>query len=111
MEKSQTSARPVVLLVDPDLVLRSQIAGFFSDCGFRVMTAQDGLEALRMITDAPEIGLVFSRITLAGSMDGFTLALQARAARPGLKVALVTNEAMAFHKARLLRDEHLSARG
>ena len=44
-----------------------------SDCGLRLYEAADADEALEVIAEHPDIGLVFTDIDMPGAMDGLKL--------------------------------------
>ncbi|WP_138469609.1 response regulator [Poseidonocella sp. HB161398] len=78
-----TAARSV-LLVDDELMLLDMLAMACTASGFAAVKAATGAEALQQIDAHPEIGLVLTDIGLTREMDGFALAAEIAARRPGL---------------------------
>jgi CheY-like chemotaxis protein len=59
------------------------------ELGYRVVEAQDGPSALKILESQP-IDLLFSDIMMPGGMSGYDLAAKAVARRPALKVLLTS---------------------
>jgi len=75
-----------VLLTEDDGDVRDLVSGFLGDLGYRVLTAADAAEALRLVEAHGEIALLLTDVTLPGGTTGFALALEAHRQRPALKV-------------------------
>jgi CheY-like chemotaxis protein len=79
-----------VLIVEDEWLVRMEIADAFLDLGFTVIesaSAEHGIEALH---DNPGVTLLVTDIRLAGPRDGWDLAIEARAARPGIAVVYLS---------------------
>jgi DNA-binding response OmpR family regulator len=64
-----------LLVVDAEVLIRSQICAYLRECGFLVIEAVSSDEAKSALQDAsPAVDLVLSDVDLPGSMDGFALA-------------------------------------
>ncbi len=62
---------PVVLVAEDSRFFLSQIKGFMEDAGYKVVTAEDGLQAWQVLEDNPDgIDLVLTDIEMP-NMDGF----------------------------------------
>jgi CheY-like chemotaxis protein len=83
-------ARPTILIVEDEALIREVNAMEFEDAGFDVLTAGDGETALSLLVAHPEIDLLFTDISLYDSIDGWTIARRARAMRPQLPVIYAT---------------------
>lgn len=59
-------------------------------CGYGVVEAESGAEALQRLADHPEISLVFTDMVMPGGMTGNELAHRVRRFRPEMKI-LVTS--------------------
>lgn len=84
-----------VLVVDdePDLL---DVAGeLFRSLGYEVLTAADAAQALRILGQRNDIGILFSDVVMPGGMSGIELARQARARRPVLRVLLASGYPLA----------------
>ena len=73
--------RPVVLLVEDELLLRMDAAAMVAEAGFEVVEAGDADEAIAILESRRDIGIVFTDIQMPGSMDG--LKQPARSAAAG----------------------------
>ena len=58
-----------------------------------LLEAHDGVNALRILDQQPQVNLLFTDVVLPGGMTGAQVAAQARAARPSLKVLFTTGYA------------------
>src|ERR1700677_1851042 len=79
-----------VLVVEGDVMARLGIAEYLRHCGYRVIEAASGAEAVTLLSATPEIdiGVVLSAVELDERMDGFSLARWVRANRPRVELAL-----------------------
>ena len=81
--------RETILIVDDEESLIEIARFYIEDLGYRTVTANDGRQALEILKrDGKAIDLLFSDVVMHGDLDGYRLALAARAVRPGLKVLL-----------------------
>jgi len=85
---NETSA--TVLVVEDEVLIRMVISEYLRHCGYRVIEAASGDEAL-VVLQQPEINVdaVLSDVQMPGAIDGFALARWVRNNRPGLEVILV----------------------
>ena len=86
-------SRATVLVVEDDERVRDVAAETLRDAGFRVIAAQDALEALALIRRGEQFDVLFSDIVMPGGMNGIELAQAARRLRPRLPVLLATGYA------------------
>lgn len=91
--------RPVVLIVEDEVLVRMVVAEYLRDCGFMVIEAGSAEEALKLFKADIEVDAVFSDIQMPGEMDGFGLARWLRQHHPEVKVILTSGAASAAHKA------------
>jgi DNA-binding NtrC family response regulator len=77
--------RTTVLLVEDDFLLRTMSIETLGDFGYDVVDAANADEALALLTERPEIGLLMTDIRLPG-VGGVELAMQATRSRPDLRV-------------------------
>ncbi len=82
-----------ILVVDDEPAVRALVAEVLSDQGYRVLEAESGPVALRLLQTRQTIDLLISDVGLPGGMNGRQLADAARSLRPGLKVLFVTGYA------------------
>jgi signal transduction histidine kinase/CheY-like chemotaxis protein len=95
-EKEQTSQIPssfadlrgseVVLLVEDDAPLREFARSELVNLGYRVLEAENGKNALKIIAERADIDLLFTDIIMPGGMNGRELGLEALRLNPKLKV-------------------------
>lgn len=81
-----------ILLVEDEVFVRLVIADYLRGCGYKVIEAANGDEALIVLQHREiAVDLVFSDIELPGSMGGFELANWIREHRPDVDVTLTGN--------------------
>lgn len=83
----KTSSKPkTVLLVEDEKAVREIIKEFLEICGYQVLEAQDGEEAISISQSYKEtIHLLFTDVIMPG-MDGKTVADRIKALRPDIRV-------------------------
>ena len=64
----------LILVVDDDVLERMGASYMFSDAGYRVLEAGDADEALRFFETTADIGLLFTDVSMPGSLSGSDLA-------------------------------------
>jgi DNA-binding NtrC family response regulator len=79
------SQRTMVLLVEDDFLLRTMSIETLGDFGYDVVDAANADEALALLAERPEIGLLMTDIRLPG-VGGVELAVRATRNRPDLRV-------------------------
>ena len=79
-----------VLLVEDDLLVRTQAGRLLTGLGYRVTVADDGPSALAALDAANDISLLMTDMMMPGGMNGRELAVRARRNRPALKVLLTS---------------------
>lgn len=80
------AAGELILVVEDDPDLRTLAVNMVTSLGYRVVAAEDGKSALAVLAQTPGIDLLFTDVVLPRGMNGVTLAQQATARQPGLKV-------------------------
>jgi CheY-like chemotaxis protein len=85
-----------VLVVEDDVLVRLVIAAYLRDCGYRVLEASSGEEALRLLEQGEHrIDVVLTDVEMPGEMDGFALARWLRRERPDVEVVMAGTPARA----------------
>ena len=64
----------LILVVDDDVLERMGASYMFSDAGYRVLEAGNADEALRFFETTADIGLLFTDVSMPGSLSGSDLA-------------------------------------
>ncbi|MEN8168843.1 MAG: bacteriohemerythrin, partial [Pseudomonadota bacterium] len=79
-----------LLVVDDEAGLLELAKESLEALGYRVLTADDGQQALKQLAEDPTIDFLFSDVVMPGGINGYELAEQATASRPDLKVLLTS---------------------
>ena len=102
----EAGLRPNVLLLEPDIIVSSEISEFLRDCGYRVIEAATGAEAmLVLVASGIRIDVVMADATSPGTPDAFGLAQWVRANRSETRVILAGSTEMATNQAGDLCDD------
>src|ERR1700710_3122877 len=80
------SRRPVVLIVEDELLLRMNAVEMIEAAGFEVVEAASADEAIEILESRRDITVVFTDIQMPGSMDGLKLARAVRGRWPPIKI-------------------------
>jgi CheY-like chemotaxis protein len=78
--------RPVILIVEDELLIRMDAADMVRTAGFDVVEAQNADEAILVLERRFDIAVVFTDIQMPGSMDGLKLAAAIRGRWPPIKI-------------------------
>jgi DNA-binding response OmpR family regulator len=102
---ASAAQKPVVMVLESDVIVRTEIAEFLRECGYKVIegiTAND----LWIIIDAKvELDVVFSEVNLPGETDGFAVARRIRQTYPEIDIILTSSVEGAAEKIKDLCDE------
>lgn len=96
--KTPTSAKPVLLLFDRNVLIRAALAEYLRDCGFTVIETGTLEEANAVLGSDHHIDLAFLEIG-GDSAQGFGLAQMIRKARPHAKIMIASGVANAAAEA------------
>jgi CheY-like chemotaxis protein len=77
---------PRVLLVEDEVLISMMIEDAMIARGFEVYTATNAGDALQVLTEGPQVDVLFTDINIEGDMDGTALARRARELHPDLAV-------------------------
>lgn len=100
-----TERAPTVLVVEDEVLIRLHAADTLRDCGFSVIEAADGSEAVELLKTDASIDLVFTDITLPGHPDGVGLAKWIRAHKAELPIILTSGGHNAARAAEVCKGE------
>ena len=82
-----------ILLTEDDTTTRIVVAEILKDNGYHVVTAREGIEALKIIADkSQELDLLLTDVVMPG-LNGIDVMLRAAMLRPELKVLLMSGHA------------------
>ena len=94
---------PTILIVDDEAPIRAMLSDYLQECGFKVLEGSTADEAILIIEKSNVvIDLVFSDVSMPGTIDGFGLAHWVRANRPGLPIILTSGDAKKASSAKQL---------
>jgi signal transduction histidine kinase len=97
----QACGTETVLVVEDDQSVLELAVTSLEDLGYKVLTAMNAGDALKILRGDLEIDLLFSDVIMPGGMNGAQLAVEARRIRPGLKILLTSG-----YTAEALAKEH-----
>ena len=80
----------LALLVEDDPNVRRVVRQQLIDLGYPVIEAENGAQALEMISQIPDIAIVVSDIIMPGGLDGRQLAAQIGTLRPQIRIVLMS---------------------
>ncbi|RTL58100.1 MAG: response regulator [Rhodocyclaceae bacterium] len=86
-------ARPLVLLVEDDPEVRKVVRLQLTGLGYPVLEASDGDEALSIVENVEDVGIIVSDVVMPGRIDGRALAETVRATRPRIFIVLMSGYA------------------
>ena len=86
MNSAYAARRPVVLIVEDDLLLRLDAAQIIEDAEFEVIGASNADEAIAILEARPDVSVLFTDIQMPGSMDGLKLAAAVKGRWPPIKI-------------------------
>jgi DNA-binding NtrC family response regulator len=86
----KATRRPIVLVVEDEILIRSPVAEFLRAAGYKIVEAANAAEAVAVFVTGTVIDLVFSDLDMPGPMDGVGLALWISHHHPGVHVILTS---------------------
>jgi DNA-binding response OmpR family regulator len=82
---------PTVLVVEDEVLIRLATADYLRGCGYRVVEAGSGDEAIAVLDKADtRIDIVFTDVSMPGTLNGFGLAQWVRRERPEVRAILTS---------------------
>jgi CheY-like chemotaxis protein len=88
----RSSFSRVVLVVDDEALIRMNAVDMLQDAGFEVLEAVDAADALAVLADHPEIGVLFTDVNMPGRMDGLDLARRVHELRPDVHLIVTSGK-------------------
>lgn len=98
----------IVLIVEDDALIRLGVGEHLRHCGYEVLEAATGQEAIELLAKTPSVDVVFTDMEMPGPVDGFGLVRWLREHRPGLPVLVASGHALAIELASQLCDIRLA---
>ena len=90
----------IILVVEDDPIVRSSVTTQLRSMGYRVVTAENGHDALALIDDGVAFDLLFTDVVMPGTLDGRKLVNEVRKICPNVKVLFTsgyTQDAIVHH--------------
>jgi two-component system, response regulator PdtaR len=87
---TQGAIRPVVLVVEDEVLVRMVIADKLREAGYVVIEVADAQQALDALAHCFDVRVIVSDIQMPGSLDGRGLAHAVRSAYPAIKIVLTS---------------------
>src|ERR1700738_4771003 len=87
---TMNSGKPVILVVEDEVLIRMMAVRVAEDSGFEVLLAASADEAIGILESRPDVRLVFTDVNMPGSMNGVRLAHAIRGRWPPVEL-LVTS--------------------
>ena len=91
--KARRTTGETILLVEDDEGVRTLTESLLEECGFQVLLAENGPDALAILKRGDPVALMLSDVIMPGGMSGVDLAILAARLRPGLPILLATGYA------------------
>ena len=85
-------SKPIVLVVEDEMVLRMRAVDIVEDAGFVPIEAVSADQAIQILESRNDISLLFTDIQMPGSMDGLELAHAVHTRWPHIKIILVSGQ-------------------
>ena len=86
----QDKARPVILIVEDETLIRWGAVQIAENEGFDVVEAANADEAIEILESRDDIRVIFTDIHMPGSMDGLKLARAVRDRWPPIKIIVTS---------------------
>src|SRR6202008_1764421 len=93
MVPEPSTAKPTVLVVEDEMLLRMRAVDIVEDAGFTPVEAVNADDALAILESRSDIELLFTDIQMPGSIDGLKLAHAVHERWPLIKIILVSGQA------------------
>jgi CheY-like chemotaxis protein len=87
------AGRHTILIVEDEVLVRLDIASYLRSRDFTVLEAGTAQEAIELLNADPNIDLVFSDVSMPGSLNGIELARWIRASKSRVRVLLTSGTA------------------
>src|SRR3954453_2407209 len=89
---AELAGKPVILVVEDELLVRIVQVDILREAGFRVAEAQDADEAFDMLRRRPEIAAVLTDVDMPGSLNGFEFARLLKQGWPEVGVLTISGK-------------------
>ena len=86
--RTQAAVTTLLLIVEPNVLVRSAVAEYLRECGYTVLEATHSKEAITLLQSSSDIRVVLVDVGSPDVLDGFSLAQWIRRERPQTKVIM-----------------------
>jgi CheY-like chemotaxis protein len=86
MTSATSARRPLVLIVEDEVLLRMDAMEMIEEAGFDVIEAANADDAIALLETRSDIEVIFTDIDMPGSMDGLKLAHAVRGRWPPIRI-------------------------
>lgn len=86
------STQPLVLVVEDEPLVRMVAAEGLNDAGFEVIEAASADDALRILDERDDVGVVFTDVDMPGAVDGVELARLVHERWPELRIVITSGQ-------------------
>jgi DNA-binding NtrC family response regulator len=100
-----TGLKPVVMVIEPEVLVRMTIADVLRECGYEVIEGIVAEDVFTVLSAGRTLNVVFSEVQLAGDCDGFALAQRLRRTHPRIDVILTSGVAATAEKSKELCED------
>jgi len=97
--------KPVIMVLESDVLVRTEIAQFLRECGYKVIEGTMANDLWAIIDAKVKLDVVFSEVNLPGETDGFAVAKRIRQTYPQIDTILTSSIEGAADKVKDLCDE------
>lgn len=95
-QRAGVSDTQTILVVEDEILVRLAISDYLRECGFKVIEATNGDEALIALQEPDiKIDIMLCHVEMPGTMDGFGLSQWLRANNPRIPIILAGSTARA----------------
>jgi CheY-like chemotaxis protein len=92
MSLGEAHAKPAILVVDDEELLRLNAADLLEENGYSVVEAANAEDALRTLERRPDVRLLFTDIQMPGPIDGIELARQVHERWPHILLVMTSGQ-------------------
>ena len=75
---NKNTEQQVVMVVDPDVLVRMVVADYLRECGYKVIEGVAAADVWTVLQSGDHIDFLLADVDLAGDADGFTVATRIR---------------------------------
>jgi CheY-like chemotaxis protein len=86
------STPPLVLVIEDEPLLRMDAVQMLEEAGYNTLEAGNADEAISLLEERMDIGIVFTDIQMPGSMDGLKLAWAIRDRWPPIELVITSGQ-------------------